>query len=88
MTLEAMADMENQVFYYQDRDSDSTLLKLVQSGKDAGLYLWQIGPQAWKKLEGKEYEVFSNLVYSPANHRVLSEERAKEEIKKLGTVKK
>ena len=80
--------MENQVFYYQDRDSDSTLLKLVQSGKDAGLYLWQIGPQAWKKLEGKEYEVFSNLVYSPANHRVLSEERAKEEIKKLGTVKK
>ena len=83
-----MADMENQVFYYQDRDSDSTLLKLVQSGKDAGLYLWQIGPQAWKKLEGKEYEVFSNLVYSPANHRVLSEERAKEEIKKLGTVKK
>lgn len=75
---------KNGVVYYQDCDSDSTLLKLIQSGKDAGLYLWQIGPQAWKCLEGKEYEVFSDLIYSPANHRVLSEERAKEEIKKLG----
>lgn len=76
--------MENKVFYYQDRDSDSTLLKLIQGGKDAGLYLWQIGPQAWKKLDGEEYKVFSDLIFSPANHRVLSEERAKEEIKKLG----
>lgn len=75
---------KNGVVYYQDRDSDSTLLKLIQSGKDAGLYLWQIGAQAWKRLEGKEYEAFSDLIYSPANHRVLSEERAKEEIKKLG----
>ena len=40
------------------------------------------------KLDGEEYKVFSDLIFSPANHRVLSEERAKEEIKKLGTVKK
>lgn len=75
---------EREVLYYQERGDDTTLLKSVTGGEDEGLYLWQIGPRAWKKLEGEAYKVFNELLFQPANHRVLSEEQAKEEIKKLG----
>lgn len=79
---------EGKVIYYQDRDSDSTLLKLVANGGENGLYLWQIGTQAWEKLEGEKSKVFYDLIYSPANHRVLSKKMAEEEIRKLGKAKK
>ena len=75
---------EREVLYYQERGDDSTLLKSVVGGEDEGLYLWQIGLQAWKKLDGEAYRTFNELLFQPANHRVLNEEQVKKEIKKLG----
>lgn len=75
---------EKKVIYYQDRDDGTTLLKYVTGGSDEGLYLWQIGPQKWEKLSGDAYELFNEHLFDPANNRVLNEEQAKKEIKKLG----
>ena len=74
---------EKKVFYYQDRDDETTLLKSVESGPEAGLYLWQIGPKEWEKLEGDAYELFNKHLFDPANNRVLSEEGAKQVIEEL-----
>ena len=75
---------EAKVVYYQDRDDETTLLKNVEGGKDEGLYLWQIGPGEWKKLDGDAYELFSKHLFDPANNRILDEEGAKKAIQKLG----
>ncbi len=68
------------VYYYQDREDDTKIVKSVENGKNAGLYLWQYGPKKWEKLEGEAYEIINRMVMDYANTRVISEEQAKKEI--------
>lgn len=74
---------EKKVHYYQDRDDATTLIKSVDGGEDEGLYLWQIGSKKWEKADGKAYEILNRVVLDYANTRVLTDEEAEEEIKKL-----
>lgn len=77
----------NNVRYYQDRDDGSTLVKSVESGENAGLYLWQIGPKKWKKLDGEAYEIINHMVMDYANTRVISEEQMENEIARFSEQK-
>lgn len=75
---------EKKVYCYQDREDDTSLTKSVIDGPDAGLYIWQWKDKKWKKLSGEDLQFhYEHSVLDPANNRVLTEEQAEKEIKRL-----
>ena len=67
--------MEKKVFYYQDRDDDSTVARAVYEGRGVTFESWN-----YQKEEWQEHPELIDFCFDHSNTRVITEEAAKKAI--------